>query len=293
MTPVPNLFTGFQRSAERFGSRPAILVDGEEVSYAELGDQVCRQATAISDAVRSETRLVGLLANRSRTAYAGALAALASGRGYVPLNPKHPLDRLKKVLALSAVDVLIAGREGYKLLPDLLAGSPRALTVLLPDAQPGDTVVTAVRAPHRPVLAPDLATPPLAVPHREVSSDALAYLLFTSGSTGEPKGVAVTHSNVRAYARALCDRFQANELDRFSQMSDLSFDWSVHDLYVCWEAGGCLVAVPESSHLAPAKLVRDQRVTMWAAVPSTVPEIDVESAETVPMPEPGVFPRLG
>ena len=267
MTAVPNLFTGFYRSAERHGARPSLVADGETVTYAELADQVLRLASAINTGVRSETRLVGLLANRSRTAYAGLLAALASGRGYVPLNPKHPVDRLRKVLAQSEVDVLIVGREGYALLPELLSTSPRPVTILRPDIDPVNS--------------------PAASPLLEVGPEALAYLLFTSGSTGEPKGVAVTHANVRAYARALCDRFAVRETDRFSQMSDLSFDWSVHDLYVCWDGGACLVAIPEASHLAPAKFIRDQRITMWAAVPSTVGVM-----QGMRMLKPGAFPDI-
>src|SRR5213593_3165885 len=138
MTPAPSLYTGFHRAAERHASRPALVADGATLSYAELSDQVGRLAAAIAAGVRSETRLVGLLANRSRTAYTGLLAALASGRGYVPLNPKHPVDRLRKVLALSDVDVVIAGREGYAQLHELLTTSPRALTVILPDAAAGE-----------------------------------------------------------------------------------------------------------------------------------------------------------
>lgn len=282
---TPNLFTGFAGAARRVPERPALVVEGATITYAEMSEQVGRLAATINGSAPG-TRLVGLLANRSRTAYAGLLGALASGRGYVPLNPKHPTDRLRKVLALSEVDVVIAGREGYAQLGELLRGAPRALTVILPDAQAGDFTPPPATVPHRVVTADAIARAG-AAPVATVAPDDLAYLLFTSGSTGEPKGVAVTHANVRAYARALCDRFGVTEEDRFSQMSDLSFDWSVHDLYVCWEGGACLVSIPEASHLAPAKLIREQRISMWAAVPSSVGVM-----QGMRMLKPGAFPTI-
>jgi amino acid adenylation domain-containing protein len=168
-----------------------------------------------------------------------------------------------------------------------LASAARPLTIVAPDAEAGDLVLPAGAARHRLVTAAEVRAAATTAPVAAVAPDALAYLLFTSGSTGEPKGVAVTHANVRAYAGALCRLFAVNEHDRFSQMSDLSFDWSVHDLYVCWEGAACLVSVPESAHLAPAKLVREQRLTMWASVPSAVGLM-----QSFHMLKPGAFPSV-
>jgi amino acid adenylation domain-containing protein len=120
-----------------------------------------------------------------------------------------------------------------------------------------------------------------------VSPDAIAYLLFTSGSTGEPKGVPISHANVRAYIRHICDRFQVNEHDRFSQMFDLTFDLSVHDMFVCWERGACLYSVPETSLMAPAKFVKDHCLTMWFSVPSAIGLM-----AKMGMLKPRVFPSL-
>ena len=88
--------------------------------------------------------------------------------------------------------------------------------------------------------------------------------------SGEPKGVPIHHSNVRSYIEYICDRYEVNERDRFSQEFDMTFDLSVHDMFVCWERGACLFSVPEKSVMLPAKFTRDHELTMWFSVPSVV-----------------------
>ena len=95
-------------------------------------------------------------------------------------------------------------------------------------------------------------------------------MMFTSGSTGVPKGVPIYHRNVQSYVRYVCDHYQVTERDRFSQEFDLTFDLSVHDMFVCWERGACLFCVPEQSAMAPAKFIRDHELTMWFSVPSVI-----------------------
>lgn len=285
-TAQASLYTGFAESAARYAARPALWVEGVTLSYEALGTRAARLARVV-DVHAGTQRLVGLLANRSITAYTGVLATLHSGRGYVPLNPKHPVRRLARVLRLSGVNVVIAGTEGYEPLRELLAEAEQALTVILPDAATGDFTLPPSAHAHRVLFASSVNGSGVMDPLLTVGHESLAYLLFTSGSTGEPKGVAVTHANVRSYAATVRQRFDLNPEDRCSQMSDLSFDWSVHDLYACWDAGACLVSIPESSHLAPAKLIRDQRITSWAAVPSSVGVM-----LGMRMLKPGAFPSI-
>jgi amino acid adenylation domain-containing protein len=285
-TAQASLYAGFSDSAARHPARPAVWVEGTEVSYEELERRVARLARVI-DTHAGTNRLAGLLANRSLAAYTGILATLHSGRGYVPLNPKHPVQRLARVLRQSDVSVVIAGAEGYAPLRELLEGAEHPLTVILPDVAPGDFTLPSSARAHRVLFGPAVHASRALDPVLAVGPESLAYLLFTSGSTGEPKGVAVTHANVRSYATTVRERFALGPDDRCSQMSDLSFDWSVHDLYACWDAGACLISIPESSHLAPAKLMREQRITSWAAVPSSVGIM-----LGMRMLKPGAFPTI-
>ena len=283
---TPTLFDGFRRSAERYPTRPALEIQGEVWSYEALGRDALSLGGAFAAAGAGD--LVGILAARTHTAYRGVLAALATGRGYVPLNPKHPEERLARVVAVSGLRTIVAGREGYPRLATVLAGASEPVTVMLPDeVEIPEFWAAAEFARHRAVLAPEIAAATPATPVEAVAPGTLAYLMFTSGSTGEPKGVAVTHANVRAYARTVADLLEIGPEDRASQMSDLSFDWSVHDLYPCWEGGACLCVVPEKARFAPASFIRQSQVTLWAAVPSSVGMM-----KSMRFLKPGAFPTI-
>lgn len=263
----PGLIGGFLRSAERFADRKALFVNNEAFTYDALRAEASRIASAIAEWEPEPYLLAAVFAYRSLAAYSAVLGILASGKGYVPLNPKFPLERTRKMLLLSGCRVLVVGREAFHQLPELLKGIDRNVTVILPDVQ--DVGGLPSLYPKHQFVTPAKSAPNT-FPQPDVSPESPAYLLFTSGSTGEPKGVPITHANVCSYIRYTCDRYDVAENDRFSQEFDQTFDLSVHDMFVCWERGACLFCVPERSLMTPAKFIRDNALTMWFSVPSVI-----------------------
>ena len=284
--PISGPLRGFVESMRRVGSRPALYVDGKVHSYEELGRLSGRIAATIRNTSPPSMPLVALLAHRSLTAYAGVLGILGAEKGYVPLNPKLPAERLLRILTLAGPDVLIVGKEARKHLELLLPKLPQRTVMICPDMEDLDGL-SASFPQHQFVPGSAMAEGALIAADPREGDDPIAYLLFTSGSTGDPKGVPVRQSNLAAYVRYIADRYAVNEEDRFSQMFEMSFDLSVHDMFVCWQGGACLYAMPDHTVMAPAKFIRDHAITMWFSVPSVIGVM-----EKLGMLKAGLFPTL-
>lgn len=277
---------GFVESMRRVGSRPALFVDGKGHSYEDLGRLAGRIATTIRKTSPPSMPLVALLAHRSLTAYAGVLGILGAGKGYVPLNPKLPVERLLRILTLAGPDTLVVGKEAKKHLELLLPKLPQRTVIICPDLEDLDSLSLAYPQ-HRFVPGSAMAEGSVTDGSSREGKDPIAYLLFTSGSTGDPKGVPVRQSNLAAYVGYIAERYQVTEEDRFSQMFEMSFDLSVHDMFICWERGACLYAMPDHTVMAPSKFIRDHGITMWFSVPSVIGVM-----EKLGMLKPGSFPTL-
>src|SRR5262249_7203010 len=189
------LWSGFMRSAAAFSERPAIVADGKSTSYKELREAACRiAATLQSYPEYSLTPLTAVFAYRTLTAFSGVLGSLLGGNGYVPLNRTFPIERTQLMFERSECCSIVVDALSMPQLGALLHASQRSILVLLPDVDD----VTPLReqwSRHQFVGSLDLK---LATCWREpvLGPNAIAYLLFTSGSTGVPKGVMVAHRNV-------------------------------------------------------------------------------------------------
>lgn len=263
-----SLRSGFLRSAQQHPDRPALQLDAAVLSYAQLRARAASFAQTLSaHAPPEEPALTAVFAHRSITAYAGVLGGLLRGHGYVPLNPGFPTDRTRGMLVRSECRSLIVDTHGAAQLGEVLAGVERPLVLLLPDHD--DVSSFAAQWPqHRFLGAADLVDGS-GWTDGPVDTSGIAYLLFTSGSTGQPKGVMVAHRNAVPYVDAMVERYAVTEADRFSQTFDLTFDLSVHDMFVCWERGACLCAPTNGQKMFPGKYITDCGITMWFSVPST------------------------
>ena len=247
LDPQRLVWTGFLRSCEKRSDRGAVEVGGQEVTYEQLAQRARRLAATIrSEIAPGGVPLTAVFVYRSHTAYAAVLGALMAGHGYVPLNRTFPIDRTRMMLERSMCRSLIVdtGSEGQ--LSALLHGIASPLLVLCADRS--DVTEFAAKFPgHRILGSNDLADPEQWRP-AQVSQNSIAYLLFTSGSTGQPKGVMVSHANVLHYVDYVTKRYGFTSNDRVSQTFDLTFDLSAHDMFVAWQNGACVCVVPRKNN---------------------------------------------
>jgi amino acid adenylation domain-containing protein len=280
------LWAGFMKSAEIFPDRPAVVAEGKTFTYGELRERACRIAATIQahqDA--SATPLTAVFAYRSPTAFAGVLGSLLAGNGYVPLNRTFPVDRTQAMFARSECNAIVVDAGSLPQLEKLLEESQKAQLILLPDVESVESL-RKQWPKHTFAGSNDLAA---SSNWREpdVCPNAIAYLLFTSGSTGIPKGVMVAQRNVTAFLDYMVERYGITEKDRLSQMFDMTFDLSVFDMFVSWERGACVCCPSQKALIKPGSFIQDMELTVWFSVPSTAIFM-----KQLGMLKPGRYPTL-
>src|SRR5436190_7255859 len=211
----------------------------------------------------------------------------ASGRAcYVPLNPTFPIDRTQLMLERSKCRSLIVDTRCEPQLEKLLAGVSLPLTIICPDKADIAELADKLGKKHQLVGAKELAdAQQWCLPN--IDGNSIAYLLFTSGSTGQPKGVVVSHGNVLHYVNCVTKRYGIESSDRLSQTFDLTFDLSAHDLFVTWGSGACLCVPTQKQMIKPGAFINKARLTAWFSVPSTA--IFMRKLGEL---KPGLYPHL-
>ena len=252
-------------------SRLAIAAEGREMNYGEVGQRAaeiayCLRQSRVWSSLTSQLPRVAVLASRSLDACLGVLGAAWAGATYVPISPKFPEERVLAIFSLCNFSALIVDKEGAKLLNDRVLRACPPLVIL-----PEDNKFQHLDHPQIDFFDINALQQPASMDSPEhVSANQVGYIIFTSGTTGLPKGVVISAGSARHYMRMIAAQLGLRSDDRALETCELSFDFSVHNMFSTWEVGASLHILPAPMVMNAVKFARTSELTVWNSVPSLV-----------------------
>jgi len=275
---IAHLLEPFARCISSQPEADALWVDNRVYSYAELGSTAQRIATWCERRVPKHNPRIGILTSRSLTAYASILGINWASGAYLPLNARLPAGYLATLVSHAELDGLIVDSTGMALLDEIAL---KGLPVLAPFVN--DPSVNSISVEGASIFSslPQMHSP---APQHE---DDIAYQMFTSGTTGTPKGVAVSIANLQHLLDFCQERYRFTPEDRVSQAHELTFDLSILDIFTTFLSGASLHVVPDRQMTFPAHFIRAQKLSICIAVPSVAGMLS-----QLQMLKPNLFPAL-
>ncbi|SDY08068.1 non-ribosomal peptide synthetase terminal domain of unknown function [Geodermatophilus africanus] len=251
---VTRLSRFFELSCDRRPAAIALECEGERISYADLDQRANRLANLLmSRDIRAGSR-VGILLNRSVDTYVALLGVTKTEATFVPIDPAAPADRLLYIAEDSALDLVVTTTEFA------------ASTAALPCA-----------SLHLDEARPQLAMQPSTRPALGTDGDPVCYIIYTSGSSGRPKGVAVGQSSICNFVGIVPSLYGVEPTDRVYQGMTIAFDFSIEEIWPTWAVGATVVAGPTDGRRVGSGLadfLEDNEITMIYCVPTVLATLD-------------------
>lgn len=256
-TYIYNLGLCFERVTLTYGEQIALRYpEGQTVCYKDLNALANRVANFLRSQGLERGDVVGLFNDKSPVGLAAMLACLKLGIIYTNLDPDSPWERIHRILNICQPKLL------FNSFPDLLFTNQLKQCSVSKVVNLDDEIFQQ-RLAQLSDIKPDQSM--------GITGDDPAYLMFTSGSTGFPKGVVISHANVLNFIAWAQDRFHIKADDVFSNVNPIYFDNSVFDFYSAMFSGSTLVPISTQEVKDPRRLVQiinQQECSVWFSVPS-------------------------
>jgi amino acid adenylation domain-containing protein len=237
----------FERMAEEFGDRIAIKTRSSKLTYGDLNNLANRISRAIAARCHEETARVALLFSHDADAMAAMIGALKSGRLYMPVDPSFPSARIHFMIENARASLIVANSRTIETAQMIAGGRIEVLNI--------DEIRNSESDKN---------------PHNPVGPDSYAYILYTSGSTGQPKGVIHTHRNLLHQIYSYTNKVGITASDRLSLIPSYSVGAAHVDIYAALLNGAALYpfSVKEEGLRELIGLLMSEQITVYHSVPT-------------------------
>ena len=243
---------------------PAFVLGDTALSYGDLWLRASSLATALTSAGVAVGDRVAILSGKSLDSAVAVYGIMMAGAAYVPIDPASPASRAGFILRDCGVNVMISEPKRERLVGQLAEEGAQLDLVIDGGDHPFDAMTWTDVGEDEGLSLP------------EATETDLCYILYTSGSTGVPKGIAHTHRSALAWANVSADAYSISPSDVLSNYGPLHFDQSTLDLFTGAHAGATTTMIPEDRMRLPASLVElieSARLTVFYTVPTTLGQI--------------------